>query len=137
MIKRISQLTLKLRIPTDNARRMVENNIAIIVGSMPAVATFVRVYVSELGAIKALRLTLRSIKGGDRSGGESKPSFGREDLATIGSPNARRPGSHELTGITATTAQPIPDKGYLYLGSTRTAENHNHGAEPSSTERLV
>lgn len=115
---------------------MVENNIAIIVGSMPAVATFARVYVSELKVIKALRFKLRRTKS-DSSGGESKPSFGRNDLATIGSPNARRLGSHELTGTTATTAQTISDKDYNSLSSIRTVENDGNDPQPRSMERLV
>jgi len=114
---------------------MVENNVAIIVGSMPAVASFMRVYVSESTIYKTVRSKIRRTNG-DHSGKGSKPSFRRPDLATFGSPNVQGPGSYELTDPTVTKAHVVHDEHY-HLRRNRTAEDQKHYAQPDSTERLV
>ena len=108
---------------------------AIIVGSMPAVATFMRVYVSESALVKTLWSKIRGTNG-DYSGKNLKPSFPRPDLATFGSPNVRGPGCYELTDPTVTTTGVIPDEPHL-LHSDSIAGYHQTYAQPNSTERLV
>ena len=53
---------------------IVENNVAIIVSSFPAFATFLRLHVSETAFVKSLL--------GSRSGGGSHPSFSLPRLKT-------------------------------------------------------
>ncbi|KAI7775502.1 hypothetical protein LA080_006745 [Diaporthe eres] len=92
---------------------LVENNVAIIVGSMPAVATFVRVYVSESTIIKTLRSKIRRTHDSELSK-DPRSSFRKPNLATFGSPNVQRPGNYELTDPTVTAAQVIPDLFDIY-----------------------
>ncbi|KAK7708154.1 hypothetical protein SLS64_006976 [Diaporthe eres] len=114
---------------------LVENNVAIIVGSMPAVATFVRIYVSESTIIKTLRSKIRLTHDTELSK-DPRSSLRKPNLATFGSPNVQRPGNYELTDPTITAAQVIPDEQYL-LSRNHTAESHHPNAHPNSTERLV
>lgn len=86
---------------------MVENNVTIIVGSMPVVATFVRVHISQLAIIKILRYKIRCTTG-NYSGEDYKPHFRRPELATFGSPNVRNSGSYERTDSTVMATQVVP-----------------------------
>ncbi|KAI5921810.1 hypothetical protein F4810DRAFT_325326 [Camillea tinctor] len=74
---------------------VVENNVAIIVGSMPAFANFIRIYVSETKAFKSLQSMLRGSRN-DSSKDIQKAPQGPE-LATFGSPRPRGPSYYELT----------------------------------------
>ncbi|KAI0100870.1 hypothetical protein GGR51DRAFT_531253 [Nemania sp. FL0031] len=86
---------------------MVENNVAPIVGSMPAFATFVKVYVSESTIVKTLRSTFFT--------SQSSPSDVSKDqstkLRTFGSPSRHVPGYYELTETTMKSQSTIPDRG--------------------------
>lgn len=74
---------------------------------MPAVATFMRTYVSELSFIKTLRSKIRRTSGEDSSQ-DSKPSFPKPGRASYGPPNVQVPGNYEPTdpAYTITYASP-------------------------------
>lgn len=75
---------------------------------MPAVATFMRTYVSELSIIKTLRSKIRRTNGEDSSQ-DSKPSFPKPDRATYEPPNVQGPGNYELTNPAFTPPPPSPN----------------------------
>ncbi|KAK3317713.1 hypothetical protein B0T19DRAFT_435452 [Cercophora scortea] len=70
----------------------VENNIAIIVASMPAFAKFTRIYIAELGPVK--RIVSRIRRGRlNSSTSLSKMTPPRNPINTYGSPLPRKPPS--------------------------------------------
>jgi hypothetical protein len=119
---------------------VVETNVALIVGSTPAVAAFLRTYVSESAFMKSLWARIRGTKS-EYSGKDSKPSQTVRIprlLATFGSSNVQRPraGTYELTDAAVAAAQGFADEGNL-LSNVPTAEHKQLYAQPNSTERLV
>lgn len=78
---------------------IVENNVAIIVGSLPAFANFLRIYVHDTALVRSLRSKLSS-RSGDSKGSTRRSSGGGEKLKrwTVGSsqPRARRDRFQDL-----------------------------------------
>ena len=73
---------------------MVENNVAIIVASMPAFANLMRLHVFESSFYKSVRSKMFTPKRAS-SGAPSIPSFVRGSLRTFGSPRRRLPSFGE------------------------------------------
>ncbi|KAK3689097.1 hypothetical protein B0T22DRAFT_377891 [Podospora appendiculata] len=84
---------------------VAENNVAIIVGSMPAFASFMRVHVAQSASFQSLRSKFVGSRGGSsgksgysssEGGGGGRPLPG-DPRGTFGSPmQARKPGYYEL-----------------------------------------
>ncbi|KAM4066412.1 hypothetical protein HRG_000516 [Hirsutella rhossiliensis] len=69
---------------------LIENNVAIVVGAMPAFASFLRIHVSDLVLFRSLRSKLRPNGNSGFSPSNSKASSPKKELATIGSPPRQR-----------------------------------------------
>ena len=112
----------------DSAIRVVENNVAIIVGSMPAFAKFLRLYVAEFSVIRSLRTKLsRAFSSGNSPNSSRLPSAG--PIGTIGSPNepkkAPRP-YYEMSDLQPTRTQITVD-GDAPHGSSSATINQGGG----------
>lgn len=95
---------------------LVENNVAIIVGSMPAFASFLRIYVSGSSFFKTLRskLTPGSSKGESALDSNDLPLPPK--LGTFGSSHPKKAPYHELS-----------EPGYLESQITATGNTANGG----------
>ncbi|KAF2962822.1 hypothetical protein GQX73_g10753 [Xylaria multiplex] len=76
---------------------IVENNIAIIVGSLPAFTNFLRTYVSNNALYKSLRSKFSIISNNYASGSAQHDSLPRPSTWARDSPQKRQPQYNELT----------------------------------------
>ncbi|KAI0891048.1 hypothetical protein F4806DRAFT_484457 [Annulohypoxylon nitens] len=76
---------------------IVENNVAIIVGSLPAFSNFLRIHISQSTFYKSLQSKLSSRSGGHISDTEQGGSWPKRTAWTYGSPQSRKPQYQELS----------------------------------------
>ncbi|OTB00282.1 hypothetical protein M426DRAFT_39596, partial [Hypoxylon sp. CI-4A] len=76
---------------------IVEINVAIMVGSLPAFTRFLRIYIFETAFFKSLRFKFSTKRGGQASGLEQRNSWKNQVLWTYGSPHRQQPQYHELS----------------------------------------
>jgi hypothetical protein len=92
---------------------MIENNVAIIVGSLPAFVVFMRRYVAELSAYKSLRSVLSNHSP------ESKEDWQQKDIETFGGSGKQRKKTsyYELSDITTLNQESTgPDEDHMATG---------------------
>ncbi|KAK6953886.1 hypothetical protein Daesc_003848 [Daldinia eschscholtzii] len=112
---------IKLLGPTDNGWQagsvviaiIVENNVAIIVGSLPVFVNFLRLYVYESAIYKSLRSKLSFGSRDGVSGFEQGGSWPDQAPWTYGSPQERQPQYHELTSSAVLSSQVTVPEGAL------------------------
>ncbi|CAJ2508297.1 Uu.00g094830.m01.CDS01 [Anthostomella pinea] len=93
---------------------IVENNVAIIVGSLPAFANFLRLHVSETAFYKSLRSRLGSGSKGQISDFKQKDSWQKRTLRTFGSPQKHHPRYHELSDSVIHMSQvTVPEEAFV------------------------
>ncbi|KAI2608033.1 hypothetical protein GGR54DRAFT_393506 [Hypoxylon sp. NC1633] len=76
---------------------IVENNISLIVGSLPAFSSLVRIYLANSALYQSLRSKLSWNRSGRISKLEQRESGQRRRQWTYGSPSKRQPQFHELS----------------------------------------
>ncbi|KAI0544085.1 hypothetical protein F4679DRAFT_60721 [Xylaria curta] len=76
---------------------VTENNVAIIVGSLPAFSNFLRTYVSQRAFFKSLSPKLRFHSKSHANDPENKGSPEEQTLWTFGSPRKQKPEYDKLT----------------------------------------
>ncbi|KAI1478785.1 hypothetical protein F4774DRAFT_144272 [Daldinia eschscholtzii] len=142
---------IKLLGPTDNGWQagsvviaiIVENNVAIIVGSLPVFVNFLRLYVYESAIYKSLRSKLSSGSRDGVSGFEQGGSWPDQAPWTYGSPQERQPQYHELTSSAVLGSQVTVPEGALNTtrrsdqGILRTVGYSQEVQTHQSLERLV
>ncbi|KAK0616094.1 hypothetical protein B0T17DRAFT_540195 [Bombardia bombarda] len=132
---------------------VAENNVAIVVGSMPAFANFMRLHVAELPTIRSLRSKLWSGSSNDKSGFGSSGEVANP-VATFGSPQPRKPAAYyELTESAIMRSQftTVHEEGVVQKSTGQNGNESGNGIvrtmdifqqsrrrdEPQSTDHLV
>ncbi|GAW15331.1 hypothetical protein ANO14919_047400 [Xylariales sp. No.14919] len=89
---------------------VVENNVAIIVGSLPAFTNFLRIYVSQTALYKSIRSKLSLASNSYAPDSGQKDSSEKPELWTFGSPQKRQPQYDQLTdSVILKTQATIPE----------------------------
>lgn len=76
---------------------VAENNVAIIVGSLPAFSHFIRTHATQTAFFKVLSSKLSFNSKSHATDAETNEPSQKQTLWTIGSPQKRKPQYYELT----------------------------------------
>ncbi|KAI0473338.1 hypothetical protein GGR56DRAFT_698381 [Xylariaceae sp. FL0804] len=123
---------------------VVENNVAIIVGSLPSFTTFVRIYIADTQFYKSLQSRISSRNKSNATGDFQSDGWRNRTEWTYGSPRKeQKKDYHELSDSMilrsniAVPQLPPPSKGASGTGILRTVEFSQEQYMRQSSERLV